>query len=170
MSFTSIIFLFCFFPLSVLFYYVALWLEKKIPFLKKIRINSLILILISLVFYAWVLTINAIKFLIYITIIYIFGILISKYKKHSKLTLIIGLVFTIVVLLFYKYLGLVIKASWYNKIIVPIGISFITFSAISYLVDIYKKKAPSSNLVDAILYFVFFPKVISGPIVFWKDY
>lgn len=52
----------------------------------------------------------------------------------------------------------------------PLGISFITFSAISYVVDIYRGDADAGNLFDCFLYMSFFPKVVSGPIVLWKDY
>ena len=57
-----------------------------------------------------------------------------------------------------------------RSILVPLGVSFITFSAISYLVDIYRGKAPAGSLIDCLLYLSFFPKVVSGPIVLWKDF
>ena len=50
------------------------------------------------------------------------------------------------------------------------GISFITFSAISYLADIYMGKDKAGNLIDCVLYLVFFPKVVSGPIILWRDF
>lgn len=52
----------------------------------------------------------------------------------------------------------------------PLGISFISFSAISYLSDIYLGKASAGGLIDCALYLTFFPKVVSGPIVLWRDY
>ena len=52
----------------------------------------------------------------------------------------------------------------------PLGLSFITFSAISYLTDIYRGQASAGSLTDCALYLTFFPKVISGPIVLWKDF
>lgn len=54
--------------------------------------------------------------------------------------------------------------------IAPLGLSFITFSAISYLADIYRGQARSGSLLDCALYLSFFPKVVSGPIVLWKDF
>lgn len=51
-----------------------------------------------------------------------------------------------------------------------LGISFITFSAVSYLLDICKGEAAAGSLVDCALYLTFFPKLVSGPIVLWKDF
>lgn len=56
------------------------------------------------------------------------------------------------------------------SILTPIGISFISFSAISYLTDIYRGQATAGSFVDCLFYILFFPKVISGPIVLWKDF
>ena len=52
----------------------------------------------------------------------------------------------------------------------PLGISFITFSAISYLTDIYRGNARPGGVLDCFLFLSFFPKIISGPIVLWKDF
>lgn len=60
-----------------------------------------------------------------------------------------------------------IKAQSYMA---PLGISFITFSAISYIVDIYRGDEKAGDLIDCALYLSFFPKVVSGPVVLWKDF
>lgn len=60
-----------------------------------------------------------------------------------------------------------IKAQSY---LAPLGISFITFSAVSYLVDIYRGDEAAGSLLDCALYLSFFPKVVSGPVVLWKDF
>ncbi|MGC4017980.1 MAG: MBOAT family O-acyltransferase [Muricomes sp.] len=52
----------------------------------------------------------------------------------------------------------------------PLGISFITFSAVSYVVDIYRGDSSAGSILDTALYISFFPKVVSGPIVLWKDF
>ena len=57
-----------------------------------------------------------------------------------------------------------------KTVVAPLGISFITFSAISYLADIYTDKARVGNILDCTLYLTFFPKVVSGPIVLWRDF
>ena len=51
-----------------------------------------------------------------------------------------------------------------------LGISFLTFSALSYLIDVYKDKANAGCFLDCALYLSFFPKVVSGPIVLWRDF
>lgn len=78
----------------------------------------------------------------------------------------------------YKYLNFAVE-TW-NRVfrsgleektlLAPLGISFITFSAISYLADIYRGKAPAGSFIDCALYLSFFPKVVSGPIVLWRDF
>lgn len=86
--------------------------------------------------------------------------------------------FLLFVLIHFKYTGMLAEAWNYlfkdnvsgKDLIAPLGISFITFSAISYLADIYSSKAKPGNLLDCMLYLTFFPKVISGPIVLWRDF
>lgn len=85
-----------------------------------------------------------------------------------------GVVVVTVFLVYYKYADFLTdifsSAKKASSIVAPIGISFITFSAISYIVDIYRGDAKSKNPLDCALYLCFFPKLISGPIVLWKDY
>lgn len=57
-----------------------------------------------------------------------------------------------------------------KSLVAPLGISFLTFSAISYIVDIYRGNATSGSLIDCMLFLSFFPKIISGPIILWKDF
>ncbi|MCQ9212826.1 MBOAT family O-acyltransferase [Streptococcus sp. VEG1o] len=57
-----------------------------------------------------------------------------------------------------------------KSLLTPLGISFITFSSISYLTDIYRGQARPGSFLDCLLYLSFFPKVISGPTVLWKDF
>ena len=84
----------------------------------------------------------------------------------------------VVYLIYYRYSTEFIE-SW-NKVFTVelglqpmytlLGISFITFSAISYLVDIYRGKADAGSWIDCALYMSFFPKIVSGPIVLWQDF
>lgn len=90
----------------------------------------------------------------------------------------VAVTMVLVSLFIYKYLNFVIKSIHYifpdsipeTSILSPLGISFITFSAISYLVDVYKRKAPAGSLIDCALYLLFFPKIVSGPIVLWRNF
>lgn len=82
----------------------------------------------------------------------------------------------VIVLVYYKYADFLTNLFTFNfsnkqvSLVAPIGLSFITFSAISYLVDIRRGNADCKNPIDCALYLCFFPKVISGPIVLWKDF
>lgn len=84
----------------------------------------------------------------------------------------------ILILVYFKYSGLL--TNFWNfvfegtgtprSILAPLGLSFITFSAISYLADVYRGDAGAGSFLDCALYLSFFPKVVSGPIVLWKDF
>lgn len=96
----------------------------------------------------------------------------------SKLVLIVTIVLVTFCLVYYNYSGFIINC--WNKLfganiashslVAPIGLSFITFSSLSYLIDIYRGDAKAGNLIDCFLFITFFPKIISGPIVLWKDF
>lgn len=85
---------------------------------------------------------------------------------------------SLIVLIYYKYyyfvleqINLTFDANFeIQKLIVPIGLSFVFFSSISYLVDIYRRECKAGSFIDAALYILFFPKMISGPVVLWKDF
>ncbi|MBD5095394.1 MAG: MBOAT family protein [Lachnospiraceae bacterium] len=82
----------------------------------------------------------------------------------------VGVVAAVFLLYRYKYFGLtLITFPNISNIMTPIGVSFLIFSLISYLVDVYKG-ADAGNLIDVALYISFFPKVISGPIILWKEF
>lgn len=180
MGFTSVIFLFLFVPGSICLYYLAFLLEKN-SLLKRIRVKDIALVCISIAFYGWTGR-KGIKFIcIYVIFVYLLGNIVTLSRKKSKVRQIfmgIGAVGLVVILYYYKYTEFTAQMlnDFFSKEIswqiswVPLGISFITFSAISYLVDVYRGDAPKGNLLDVALYLTFFPKVVSGPIVLWKDF
>lgn len=200
MLFSTQIFLFVFFPVCLAAYYAAVLAEKLprvSPFLKKLRAKDLVLILASLGFYMWAGVADMLRLLVYIQIVFLSAVWIEAVQK-SRLTLPVArggdaackrwqvaalpLILTVgtfvFILGYYKYYNL-ITAAWnwffkderpYRTLTAPLGISFITFSAVSYLVDVYREKAPRGSWIDCALYIVFFPKVISGPIVLWRDF
>lgn len=97
----------------------------------------------------------------------------------SKILLILGVIFSVCLLYHFKYASTAvtglskyfyINADKYSQIITPLGISFITFSSISYFADIYYGKSNSGSFLDCMIYIYFFPKVVSGPIVLWRDF
>ena len=170
MVFSSSAFLFVFLPLVLIIYYVFLKRE--------INKKNMFLFISSILFYAW----GEPKF-IFIMLLSIFlnwriGILIDKYNednsKKAKTYLVIGIVINVFILFIFKYLmftinninsifGLTIKVP---QIVLPIGISFFTFQAISYIIDVYRKNGKvQKKFMNLGLYISFFPQLIAGPIV-----
>ncbi len=163
MLFTSVIFLFYFLTILLAVYYCT-----------KLPIRNVILLIASIVFYSY-----GEKQFIYILLFsivcnYFFALAIDK-SEHKKLTLFLSLFFDLGILFVFKYLNFtisVINSIAGNEIIrqthvrLPIGISFYTFQAISYLIDVYRKKVKANrNIIHTSLYLMFFPQLIAGPIV-----
>ena len=168
MVFSSIIFLFFFLPLTLLCYYCT----TK-------RLRNLSLLLFSLFFYSW----GEGKFvllMIFSILLNYFGTsLLNKAKtKFIKNIILAQLLFINLSPLFYfKYfnffvdniskLGIHIST---NQIHLPIGISFFTFQAISYIIDVYRKEtAPQESIINLGLYIALFPQLIAGPIIRYHD-
>ena len=110
----------------------------------------------------------------------VFGLLISKTCNTSrKLILAGGIIIDLSILGYFKYAGFfakiinfVVGSNLFTipKISLPIGISFFTFQAISYIVDVYRRDTEASNNpVNVALYISFFPQLIAGPIVKYRD-
>ena len=169
MLFSSLNFIFVFFPLFLLIYYL-------VPF----KLKNIVLLIFSLIFYAW----GEPKYIILLIIItlldYICGIIIDKYKNNNKIKKII-MVFCVVsnllFLIFFKYtnfiidningLGLHVKTL---DIALPLGISFYIFQTMSYIIDLYKDKVPAEkNFFNFLTYVSMFPQLVAGPIVRYED-
>ncbi len=174
MVFSSIIFLFFYLPIILLCYFLIG---------KKLR-NSL-LFLGSLIFYFWGEQFYVLLMLSSVCCNYVFGILLEKTvnTRQRKQLLYFAISCNIAPLIFFKYLNFfgehanavfqVIKAGplfSLQEIHLPIGISFFTFQAISYVIDVYRKVSPAQrNIVNMGLYISFFPQLIAGPIVRYHD-
>ena len=170
MVFSSLIFIFIFLPMVLISYYVA-------P--RKLR-NAVIL-LSSLLFYAWGEPTYIILIIISILINYLGALLIRvhiKNKDKSKFIFITLLLIDISILFFFKYYGFAIECLGsiigldlkVKSISLPLGISFYTFQQISYIADIYMQKIkPQRNLIDFATYITMFPQLIAGPIVKYDD-
>lgn len=139
------------------------------------------MILLSLAFVAWAGLKGAFAFVFLIIGVYIFGKVLAvckqKGKRWGQAAALFGVLFVLGGLYLFKYatyvsqlinekFGLAIAGS---PVWTILGISFVSFSAISYIVDIYRG-GQTGSLLDVALYLSFFPKVISGPIVLWKDF
>ena len=167
MLFSSITFLFYFLPLLFLAY---------LPFRKNIKVANLILLFASLIFYAWGEPIFVIIMLSSIGMNYIIGRLIDRYRKSFYLTL--GVALNLTILIYFKYFSFIIQnvmeAFGLNlsipNVSLPLGISFFTFQAITYIVDLYRKEIHvQKNLFNLALYISLFPQLIAGPIVRYHD-
>lgn len=176
MVFSSIIFIYGFLPLVLFLYFIAettgiLWLKNTV------------LLLASLLFYAWGGQKYLIMLLILCSINYVCGILIER-TAYRKLFLLLGLGADLLTLIFFKYLnfladnienvanvlGRVNFSLDIPTIAMPIGISFFTFQIMSYLIDVYREDVPAQkNPAWLTLYIMMFPQLIAGPIVRYSD-
>ncbi len=143
----------------------------KQPFRKY---KNLVLLAFSILFYAWGEPIFVLVMILSIIANYAFGRFIDKYRNKDKVFLWIAVVFNLGILFIFKYLcftlqniGWLINKDFSSiKIALPIGISFFTFQAMSYVIDVYKKKVEvQKNLFSLGLYISLFPQLIAGPIV-----
>lgn len=164
MVFSSLPFLFVFMPITFIFYYIV----------KSNKWKNIVLMIASLIFYAWGEPIYIILMIFTSFVNYLGGRLIEKYVKKRKLVLIITISISLFLLGFYKYGNFFIENI--NSIFslslkkqnfpLPIGISFYTFQAISYSIDVYRKEVPSEkNFFTFLTYITMFPQLIAGPIV-----
>ena len=104
---------------------------------------------------------------------YVIGNLVSRNRISSKKYLFLGIFISLSVLFVFKYFNFFVSdivninldGTVFERIILPIGISFYTFQSISYLVDIYNKKSKPTSLTNLFVFLCFFPQLIAGPIV-----
>ena len=138
------------------------------------KYKNLVLLAFSILFYAWGEPIFVLVMILSIIANYAFGSLIDKFRNKDKIFLWISVVFNLGILFIFKYLcftlqniGWLINKDFSNiKIALPIGISFFTFQAMSYVIDVYKKKVEvQKSLFNLGLYISLFPQLIAGPIV-----
>lgn len=173
MLFSSLIFIFVFLPITVAIYYLV---PKN-----RMKIRNLWLLLVSLVFYSWGEPVYVFLMIYSAAFNYFMALQIdaAKSKKRSaKGTLVFTLVINLFILGFFKYWGFLVGT--FNTITglnvdnlelaLPIGISFYTFQALSYIFDVYKGKVKvQKDPLKVALYLAFFPQLIAGPIVNYAD-
>jgi len=166
MLFSSISFIYYFLPILLIIYFI-------IPN----KFKNLVLLIFSLLFYFLGEPKYIIVLLISCVVNYYASVLIEKYK-FKKTILILALIYNVGQLLIFKYTDFFINNinSLFNTsipfmyIIMPIGISFFTFQAIGYVVDVYRNvHKPAKNLLEFMTYLCLFPQLIAGPIVRYKD-
>lgn len=169
MLFTSIPFVFYFLPIVILLYYVLQFSRLA---------QNILLFMASLVFYAW----GDVKFfllmLFSIVMNTVLGILVDLFRKKDKIARAIVFICcaaNLGILFVFKYLNFVVRnvnellgseKIVMNEIVLPLGISFFTFQALSYVVDVYREDAKvEKNPFYVGLYIAFFPQLIAGPII-----
>lgn len=175
MVFSSMIFLWVFLPVVLVLYKIS---HKKF--------KNTILLISSLIFYSWGEPRFIVLMIISIIINYIFGLIIYKEEGFNKrkVLLILSLIANLGILSYFKYfnffvsnINMMFKTEVFElkTIILPIGISFYTFQALSYVVDVYRSKningelKAQRNIFNLALYITFFPQLIAGPIVKYHD-
>lgn len=170
MLFSSIVFLFTFLPAVMILYYLL-----------PARFRNVILLLASLVFYAWGEPVYLFLMLLSILFNYFSGLDIARNlqdKRAAKRSLVFNLIINLAVLGFFKYEGFVLDTLngilpvhiSYHALPLPIGISFYTFQILSYIIDVYRGNVKvQTNLPNFALYVTMFPQLIAGPIVQYAD-
>lgn len=170
MVFSSTIFLCVYLPLVLLGYYIC---PKKG--------KNLFLLIVSLIFYAWGEPKYVFLMIFSILVNYVFGLLMDKHrenKKRLKLLLVISVIIDLGLLSVFKYTDFIITninsvfGAGFDllNIALPIGISFYTFQAMSYTIDVYRDDVRvQRNLIDFGMYITMFPQLIAGPIVRYTD-
>jgi len=167
--FSSLIFLCVFLPVVFLLYYI-------IP---SMRAKNILLIVFSFLFYAYGEPVYVLLMLFSTFLNYLFGRLIgSGYEARRKAVLITAVCVNLALLGVFKYTDMIIgtvnamlgTSIALTGIQLPIGISFFTFQAMSYVIDVYRREVKAQkSYLNIMLYISFFPQLIAGPIVKYHD-
>ena len=167
MIFSSMFFLWIFLPLTFVGYFVV---GKKL--------NNLLLLAVSLFFYAWGEPVYIALMLLSIVFNYGMALLLVRFNRGKKVILTADIVINLLWLGYFKYFdffllnieGMLHTDFKFSGVALPIGISFFTFQALSYVVDVYRGECEAEkNIMVVALYISFFPQLIAGPIVKYKD-
>ena len=168
MTFSNLFFPFVFLPVCLLLYLI---MPK--------RLKNLLLVLCSLVFFSWGTPEYLLLMLASLLFNYFTGLQLGAQKETgknglAKFTLVTAVIVNLLLLGFFKYYGFLLESITglfgtpmkAQQLPVPIGLSFFTFSVLSYLFDVNRGKVPAAkNIINFSLFVTFFPKLVSGPIV-----
>ena len=170
MVFSNLVFLFVFLP-TVL---VTIYLIRP-------ELRNILLLVFSLFFYAWGEPTYIFLMILSIAINYLFGLMIDKFERRQELKkfiLVVAVLGNLSILGYYKYSQFLIDnlnslfgfSLEMESISLPIGISFYTFQAMSYVIDVYRKDGfVQKNPINLALYVALFPQLIAGPIVRYNE-
>lgn len=174
MLFNSYFFIFVFLPLAVLLFHGLRHQGYE-------RGSIFVLTMMSLLFYGWWSAKYLLLLIPLMLINYAIATRIAKFSKKnrhlSKLLLIFGLCFNLLVLGYFKYANFFVDNAnallgldlFLATIVLPLGISFFTFQKIAFLIDAYYGKVERFNLLDFSLFVSFFPQLIAGPIIHHRE-
>ncbi len=177
MVFSSATFLFLFLPLTLILYHFRLFKNKDKETVKK----NVILLIMSLIFYAWGEPVYIVLMLLSIVYNYNAAIDIDSYigsPKKKKLVFAGAVIFNIFILGFFKYYGFAVEGLNglfslnlpVRDIPLPVGISFYTFQVLSYIIDVYRGDVKAQkSIIPFATYISMFPQLIAGPIVQYYD-
>ena len=171
MVFSSLEFMFLYFPVVLLLYFIT-----------PLKWRNVTLFLTSLIFYGWGEPSYVFLMLFTITVDYFLGFMVGKYRetnrRRAKGYMIAAIVINLAILGFFKYANLALdtlaaltgaKLAHLN-VALPVGISFYTFQALSYVIDVYRMDARAQKNFTAFgTYVTLFPQLIAGPIVRYQD-
>ncbi len=167
MIFADLFFLYFFLPICLILYFVF----------KKLKTKNTILIIFSLVFYAWGEPLYVILLLFSAAFNWFMGLMIGRNRqneRNAKISVAVAIAVDLLLLVIFKYTGFLVEnmnglfhsAIPVPQISLPIGISFFTFQAISYIIDCYWETVkPQKSFKNFLLYLSLFPQLIAGPIV-----
>ncbi|MDO4459491.1 MAG: MBOAT family O-acyltransferase [Clostridia bacterium] len=168
MVFSSAIFLLAFLPVTFILYYVLPGRMAK----------NVLLLLASLLFYSFGEPVFVFLMIFSVLLNYIFGLFAAKGGTKGRAAVALAAVVNIGILCVFKYTDFIIGninmipgiKLPFTGIVMPIGISFFTFQALSYVVDTYRDNTlVQKNFFNLLLYVSFFPQLIAGPIVRYED-
>ena len=185
MVFSSITFVLFFLPVTLLIYLFAALVS---PERWKYKVLNIVLLVSSMFFYAWGEPSYVILLLLSMILNYFFAtaIEVNRGERNGTFWLFLSVAINICFLVYFKYMNLLLTTKFFGSIVndlpeairpapnfhiaLPLGISFYTFQAISYLVDVYRGTAKvSSSLIDFGCYLTMFPQLVAGPIVRYES-
>ena len=163
MVFSSYIFICVFLPVTLATYYLLSRFNNDIY-------QRAFLIAASLFFYGYQNVYYLLLIVVSILINFMLSTLMTKYRKAAKTILIIGVIFNIALLGYFKYFNFIIdninfifKTSYLvDKIMLPLGISFFTFQQLSFLISVYKKEQKLGRFIDYSVFVTFFRNWLQG--------
>ncbi len=175
MVFSSVVFLFYFLPAILILYYTAGFLGMGL--------RNALLLLFSLLFYAWGEPRYVALLVGSCLINWLLALMLRRWERYKRFFLIVDCAANLGVLFLFKYLSFAVRTingfnaavGWKTvlpavDILLPIGISFFTFQALSYVIDVYRGDAPAQkNPFYVALYISLFPQLVAGPIVRYRS-